>query len=73
MKDDIDIVRILRDQRWLIAGMKALLKNESPELKRSVRKDSQMMLIDPLELRKSLSCGSDTPVESSRRLTETFS
>ena len=26
LKDEIDIVRILRDQRWLMSGMKALLR-----------------------------------------------
>ena len=43
---DIDIVRILRDHRWLMAGMKALLQQQSVEFTDSVRREAKLRLLD---------------------------
>ena len=47
MEKDIDIVKLLREQKWLMAGMRSLLHKKSPELIRSIRKDSQKTLLTP--------------------------
>ena len=47
MNKDIDIVKLLREQKWLMAGMRGLLTPKSPEFLRSIRKDSQKTLLTP--------------------------
>ena len=44
MQKDIDIVKLLREQKWLMAGMRILLRTQSSEVIRKVRKDSQNSL-----------------------------
>ena len=45
MEKDIDIVKLLREQKWLMTAMKKLLMTQSSAFIRSVRKESQWTLL----------------------------